>query len=145
MTKTLGKLLGALSNEVAKKVDFEAQPEPFDRIEIGAVAWQVMNLEVVPIQSLSFVPTGVVNDEQSTFAVHRGNLFCQEIEVILEDIGIDSIKNHRAAFATGRTHRSKDVGADMVAEIRDSRPAAPSAPAPPRARIALHPALIGKP
>ena len=145
MTKTLGKLLGALSNEVAKEVDFEAQPEPFDWIEIGAVAWQVVNLEVVPIQSLRFVPTGVVNDEQSTFGVPRGNLFCQEIEVILEDIGIDSIKNHRAAFATGRTHRSKDVGSDMVAEIRYSRPAAPSTPAPPRARITLNPAFIGKP
>ena len=82
MTKTLGKLLGALSNKVAKEVDFEAQPEPFDWIEIGALAWQVVNLEVVPIQSLSFVPTGVVNDEQSTFGVQRGNLFCQEIEVI---------------------------------------------------------------
>ncbi len=71
MTKTLGKLLGALRNEVAKEVDFEAQPEPFDWIEIGAVAWQVVNLEVVPIQSLGFVPTGVVNDEQSTFGVQR--------------------------------------------------------------------------
>ena len=118
MTKTLGKLLGALSNEVAKEVDFEAQPEPFDWIEIGAVAWQVVNLEVVPIQSLSFVPTGIVNDEQSTLGVQRGNLFGQEIEVILEDIGIDSIKDHRAAFATGRTHRPNDVGADMVSEIR---------------------------
>ena len=72
MTKTLGKLLGALSNKVAKEVDFEAQPKPFDWIEIGALAWQVVNLEVVPIQSLSFVPTGVVNDEQSTFGVQRG-------------------------------------------------------------------------
>ena len=59
--------------------------------------------------------------------------------------GIDSIKNHRAAFATGRTHRSKDVGSDMVSAIRDFRPAAPSAPAPARARIALHPAFIGTP
>ena len=124
MRKTLGKLLGALSNEVAKEVDFEAQPEPFDWIEIGAIAWQVVNLEVVPIQSLSFVPTGVVNDEQSTFGVQRGNLFCQEIEVILENIGIDSIKNHHAAFATGRTHRPNDVGSDMVSEIRYFRTAA---------------------
>ena len=142
MTKALGKLLGALSNEVAKEVDFKA---PFDWIEIGTVAWQVVDLEVVPIQSLGFVPTGVVNDEQSTFGVQRGNLFCQEIEVMLENIGIDSIKNHRAAFATCRTHRSKDVGSDMVSEIRYFRPAAPSAPAPPRARIALHPAFVGKP
>jgi hypothetical protein len=145
VTKALGKLLGTLSNEVAKEVDFEAQPEPFDWIEIGAVAWQVMNLEVVPIQSLGFVPTGVVNDEQSTFGVHRGNLLCQKIKVILEDIGIDSIKNHRAAFATCRTHRPNDVGSYMVSEIRHFRPVAPSAPAPPRARIALHPAFVGKP
>ena len=61
MTKTLGKLLGALSDKVVKEVDFEAQPEPFDWIEIGALAWQVINLEVVQIQSLSSVPTGVVN------------------------------------------------------------------------------------
>ena len=145
MRKTLGKLLGALSDEVAKEVDFEAQPESFDRIEIGAVAWQVVNLEVVPMQSLGFMPTGVVNDEQSAFGVQRGNLFCQKIEVILKDIGIDSIKNHRAAFAAGRTHRSNDVGSDMVSEIRHFRSAAPSAPAPPRARIALYPAFVGKP
>ena len=145
MTKTLGKLLGTLSNEVAKEVDFEAQPEPFDGIEIGAVAWQVVNLEVVPIESLGFVPSGVVHDEQSTFGVHRGNLFCQKIQVILEDIGIDSIKNHRATFATGRTYRAHDVGADMVSEIRHFRTAAPSAPAPPRTRIALNPAFVDKP
>ena len=144
MRKTLGQCSGS-SNEVTKEVDFEAQPEPFDRIEIRAVARQVVNLEVVPIQSLGFVPTGVVNDEQSLFAVHRGNLLCQEIEVILEDIGIDSIKNHRAAFATCRAHRSDDIGANMVSEIRHFRPAAPSTPAPPRARIALHSAFVGKP
>ena len=145
MTKTLGKLLGALSNEVAEEVDFEAQPEPFDRIEIGAVAWQVVNLEVVPIQSLSFVPTGVVNDEQPAFGVRCGYLLGEMIEVILEDIGVDSVKNHRAAFSGSRTHRSKDIGSDMVSEIRHFWPATPRAPAPPRTRIALYPALVGKP
>ena len=64
MTKTLGEFLGALSDEVAKEVGFEAQPKPFDGIEIGAVARQVMNLEVMPVESLGFVPTGVVNDDR---------------------------------------------------------------------------------
>ena len=50
MRKTLGEFLGALSDEVAKEVGFEAQPKPFDGIEIGAVARQVMNLEVMPVE-----------------------------------------------------------------------------------------------
>jgi hypothetical protein len=72
MTKALGEFIGALSDEVAKEVGFETWPEPFNGIKIGAVARQIMNLEVMPIQSLGFVPTGVINDEQSTFGVRRG-------------------------------------------------------------------------
>ena len=49
MTKTLGEYIGALSDEVAEEVGFEAQPKPFEGIEIGAVARQVMHLEVVPL------------------------------------------------------------------------------------------------
>jgi hypothetical protein len=33
-----------------------------------------VDLEVVPIESLGFVPAGVVNDEQSAFGIHRGTL-----------------------------------------------------------------------
>jgi hypothetical protein len=104
-----------------------------------------MDLEVMPVESLGFVPTGVVNDEQSAFGVHSGYFLGQIIEVILEDIGIDSVKDHRAAFSGSRTHRSNDIGSDMVSEIRHFWPAAPRAPAPPRTRIALYPALVGKP
>jgi hypothetical protein len=73
---------------------------------------------VMPIESLSFMPTGVVDDEQSAFGVQRRDFLGQKIEIILEDIGIDSVKNHRAAFSSGRTHRADDVGSDMVSEIR---------------------------
>ena len=145
MTKTLGEFLGVLGDEVAKEVGFEAQPKPFDGIEIGAVARQVMNLEVMPVESLGFVPTGVVNDEESAFGVYCGYLLGEMIEAILEDIGIDSIKNHRGAFSGSRTHRADDVGTDMVSEIRHFWPTAPSAPAPPRTRIALNPAFVRKP
>ena len=71
-----------------------AQRKPFDGIEIGAVARQVMNLEVMPVESLGFVPTGVVNDEQSAFGVYCGYLLGEMIEAILEDIGVDSVENH---------------------------------------------------
>ena len=57
-------MLGALSNEVAKEVDFEAQGEELDGIEIGAVEWEVVKLKVVRMQYLGFVRNGVVKDEQ---------------------------------------------------------------------------------
>ena len=145
MAKTLGEFLGALSDEVAKEVGFEAQPKPFDGIEIGAVARQVMNLEVMPVESLGFVPTGVVNDEQSAFGVYGGYFLGQMIEAILEDIGVDSVKNQGATFSASRAHRANDIGPDMVSEIRHFGPTPPSTPAPPRTRIALYPTLVGKP
>jgi hypothetical protein len=104
--------------------------------KIGAIARQKMKLEVMPIQSFGFVQTGVVNDEQSAFGVHSRYLLGQMIEVKLEEIGIDSVKNRRAAFSGGRTHRANNVGSDMVSEIRHFWSSAPSAPAPPRTRIA---------
>jgi len=67
------------------------------------------------------------------------------IQVILEDIGVDSIKDHCAAFSGSRAYRAKHVGTDMVSEIRHLWPAAPSAPAPPRTRIAFNAAFVGKP
>ena len=63
------------------------------------MAWEEVDLEVVPIESLGFVPACVVNDEYAAFGVHSGDLFGLKIEVILEDVTIDSIKNHRAAFS----------------------------------------------
>jgi hypothetical protein len=86
VAEALGKLLGNFSDEVATEIDFETQPESFDRIEH----------EVMPIKPLGLVPAGVVHDEHSAFGVHRGDLFCQMLEVILKDIGAGSIKNQRA-------------------------------------------------
>jgi hypothetical protein len=72
--KTLGEFLGALSDEVAKEVGFEAQPKPFDGIEIGAVARQVMNLEVMPVEdrpNSGSAPVGEGSDaEESNDARH---------------------------------------------------------------------------
>jgi hypothetical protein len=85
VAKTLGEFFGALSNEVAKEVGFKAQPKPFDGIEIGAVAWQEMDFELRPIESLSFMPTGVIDDEQSALGVQRRKLFGQMIQVTLKD------------------------------------------------------------
>ena len=113
-------------------------------IEIGAVARQVMKLEVMPVESLRFVPTGVVNDEESAFGVYCGYLLGELIEAILEDIGVDSVKNHREGSSGSRAHRANDIGTEMVSEITHFGPTAPSAPAPPRTRMALYPALVGK-
>jgi hypothetical protein len=68
------------------------------------------------------MPTGIVNDEQLAFGVQSGYFFGQVIRVTLEDIGIDSVKDHLAALPGSRTHRAKDVGSDMVSEIKDFSP-----------------------
>lgn len=91
------------------------------------------------------MPAGVVDNEQSAFGFQRRDLCCQMIEVILEDVGIDSVKDHCRAFSGRGTHRAEDVRPDVVSEIRHGGPAAPSAPAPPWTGIALHPAFVGKP
>ena len=44
------------------------------------------------------------------------------IEVILEDIGIDSVKNHRAAFSGSRAHLANDVGSGYG--LKDKAPLA---------------------
>ena len=119
--------------------------EPFDGVKIGAIAWQKMDLEVMPIESLSLVPAGVIDDEHSTFDTLLWNLLGQIIEVKLEDIGINSIKDHRGAFPGRGAHCANDIGSDMVSEVRHSWPASPSSPASPRTRIALDPALVNKP
>jgi hypothetical protein len=124
VAKTLSEFFGTLRNEVAKEVNFEAQPKPFDGIEIGAVAWQEMNLEVMPIETLSFMPAGVVDNEQSAFGFQRRDLFGQVIEVILKDIGIDSIKDHRRALSGSRAHCADDVSSDMISKIRQGWSAA---------------------
>ena len=62
-----------------KKSALRRNQSLFDGIEIGAVAWQVMNFEMMPIQSLSFMPTGIVDDEQSAFGIQRGDFLGQII------------------------------------------------------------------
>ena len=48
MAKPPGEFLGVARVEVAKEVGLEAQPEPFDGIEIRAVARQKLNLKMMP-------------------------------------------------------------------------------------------------
>jgi hypothetical protein len=51
----------SVSGEVTgHPVPFEILPEPFDRIHVRAVGWQEHCLNVMPFQSLGFVPAGVV-------------------------------------------------------------------------------------
>ena len=98
MTKTLGKLSGLFAMKSLKKSTLRRnQSLRWDRDRGCSLAGSEPRSGANSIFGLC--ANCVVNDEQPTFGVQSGNLFCQEIEVILEDIGIDSIKNHRAAFA----------------------------------------------
>ena len=84
--KPLGQFLGRAGDPVAEVVGFEAQPESFDGIEVGAVAREEFHLEVMPLQPGRFVPGGVVENEDAPFARVRRDAFGEVIEVALEDV-----------------------------------------------------------
>jgi hypothetical protein len=64
---------------------------------------------VMPIESLSFMPAGVIDDEQSAFGFQRGYLFGQVIEEILKDIGIDSGKRRIDGTERGNVQRHRQM------------------------------------
>ena len=72
----------------------------------------------MPGETLGSVPAGIVDNEQPAFGTLFRDLLGQEVQVILEDIGIDPVEYHRATFFGARTHRADDLWS-----------AAPSAPA----------------
>lgn len=57
--------------EVGKLVGFESQPETFDGIEVGTVGREELVIDVMEVQAIDFVPTGVIEDEDTTFAGER--------------------------------------------------------------------------
>jgi hypothetical protein len=56
----VGQLLGMFRDKAREVVTFEVLPEAFDRIEVGTVGREVERLDVVPVQRIGVVPTGVV-------------------------------------------------------------------------------------
>ena len=51
----------------------------------------------MPMESIGFVPRGIVEDEQPAYAVQRRDGLGEMIKVALEDIGIDAIHDERRA------------------------------------------------
>ena len=76
------------AKEVGKEVVLEAEPEAFDRIEVGTVNWEILGLEMVPVQGLGTVPTGVVQYENLACARLRRILLGKSVEEHLEDLGV---------------------------------------------------------
>jgi hypothetical protein len=76
----VAQLLTTLCQVACQVVAFERLPEPFDRIEVGAVGGQVNRFDVVPVEALGFVSTRIVEQEHHTPAVLAWHLRAHRIE-----------------------------------------------------------------
>ena len=83
----VGQLLGMFRDKPREVVTFEVLPEAFDRIEVGTVGREVERLDVVPVQRIGMVPTGVVENQPNRLAP-IGSLCSHGIEKGLEDLRI---------------------------------------------------------
>ena len=77
----------------------EAPPEPFDGVEVGAVAGQKPALEVMPAKPRGLVPGSVVEDEDAALAGFGRDGLGEVVQKALEDVGIDPVKDQGKALA----------------------------------------------
>ena len=81
----LGRVFG---DPAVEPVCLHAQPQSLDGIEIGRARWQILRLEVMPVQTLDLLPRGVVQHEDGTASRHRRVLLCPCGEELLERVAV---------------------------------------------------------
>ncbi len=128
----VGEFLAALGQEPCEVVALEMLPESFDRVEVGAVGWQELCLDVLPAQALRLVPARVVENYDDALPRLRRKLFRHRVEECLEDLRIVVRHDEADELAAAGIDRADDVLADVAAVIGLGR-----------ARAALHPAMAG--
>jgi hypothetical protein len=75
VAKALCEIVEA-SNEVAKEIGFETEPESFDGIESQDCSPAKIGGEMMPIEALGFMPTGIVDDKDSPFGFQSRDPSC---------------------------------------------------------------------
>jgi hypothetical protein len=137
-TESVDEFLRRACDEIGEKIGLQAQPEPFDGIEVRAVAGQELAGEVVPVQPCRFVSGSVVEDEHVALSRLGRHGFGEFVEEALENISVHTVEDECKALPRLGADGAHHVGADVLAQVRHLRPAAPRAPAPPRTRVAFH-------
>jgi hypothetical protein len=135
----------ALFREVAGQVvSFQVLPKSLDRVEVGAVRWQIHRLDVMPTQALGFMPAGVVEDEQNAFASTLRHLCGHRIKEDLENRRV-AMRNDQAHQLAGRgIDRADDILPDVTPLVGLGRSRAPLDPFMARPRISFEPGFIAK-
>lgn len=59
MAETVFELRAGACDPVGKEVGLQSQPQPLNRVEVGAVRRQEQRFEVVPVERFDLVPGGV--------------------------------------------------------------------------------------
>ncbi len=65
LNELVAEVLALFSEVAGEVVPFQVLPKSLDRVEVGAVRWQIHRLDVMPTQALGFMPAGVVEHEQN--------------------------------------------------------------------------------
>src|SRR6185312_6685548 len=104
--------------EVPEPIGFEAQPEPFDRVEVRRIAGQELWFEMMPVEPGGFVPGGIVQNEQLANAFFFWNRFGHFIQKELKHIGIHTIDDKAEQSAALGRYGPNDILADMISQVR---------------------------
>lgn len=136
--------LFSVSSEIARHpVPFEILPEPFDRIHVRAVGRQKHGLDVMPIQPLGLVPTGIVQNQTDSLAL-IGMLLGHRIQEGLKHLRI-TMRNDQADEPPGSgTDRADDVSSNVTSVIALGRATASFDPALSRSWVSFKPGFVTK-
>ena len=98
----------------------------------------------MPVESLPFVPRGVVEDEDVPFP-GRSDRSCRLVEEDLEDLGIAVACFDGEEFTGAGAHGSKDVEADMITIMYHAGLRSLDRPAPAGFRLSVYPCFVAVP
>ena len=99
----------------------------------------------MPIQPLSLMPGGIIQNQQVALARLLGNGLSHLVEKELKDIRVDSINDQTEQTSVPRANRSNDTLTNVISQIRHGAWLAGLHPASPRPRITFHTRFIAEP
>lgn len=99
----------------------------------------------MPVEPLDLVPGGVVHHQQGSATNNGRVLLSQGVKEGLERFAITVVEEHGAESPILRAHGSKDIVADVFAQIGGGAHAADLGPLAAWTRVALNAAFIAKP
>ena len=140
----LCELLTALGDEACEVVALQMLPETFDGMEVRTVGRKINRFDMVPVEGLHFVPTGVVENEFAAASGHWWNLLCHRVEEDLENISVAMRNDQADELSSSWGNRTEHVLPNMSPEIILGNSFAPFGPFATRSGIAFETGFVSE-